>query len=80
MNNFTKAGNIRNDENTLVVENEDLATQYKKYFLELWNMIPNKYLKFDPSPESLESGNSCYDSIDNDFDRTLDMEDKGCQY
>lgn len=76
--NFTEAGNIRNDENTLIVENEELAIQYKKYFLELWNIIPNKYLKFDPSPESLESGNSCYDGIDNDFDRTIDSKDKGC--
>lgn len=76
--NLTKAGNIRNDENTIIVQNEKLAKQYKKYFLKLWNMIPNKYLYYDSSPESLESGNSCFDGIDNDFDHTIDNKDGMC--
>ena len=76
--NLTKAGNIRNDENTIIVQNEQLTKQYKKYFLKLWNMIPNKYLYYDPNPESFESGNSCRDGIDNDFDRTVDENDRMC--
>lgn len=77
--NLTKAGNIRNDENTIIVQNEKLTKQYKKYFLTLWNSIPDKYLSYDPNPESLESGQSCFDGIDNDFDHTVDGKDKGCQ-
>jgi len=76
--NLTKAGNIRNDENTIIIHNEELTIKYKKYFLKLWNMIPNKYLYYDPNPESFESGNSCFDGIDNDFDRTIDSKDKMC--
>ena len=62
----------------LIIKNEKLAKQYKKYFIALWNMIPNKYLHYDPSPESLASGNSCNDGIDNDFDHTIDSNDKMC--
>ncbi|RLA84290.1 MAG: hypothetical protein DRG78_01895 [Epsilonproteobacteria bacterium] len=76
--NLTKAGNIRNDENTIIVKNTKLTRQYKKYFLTLWKMIPNKYLYYDPNPESLDSGNSCNDGIDNDFDHTVDGKDKMC--
>ena len=76
--NLTKAGNTKNDENTLIIKNSKLAKQYKKYFLTLWKKIPNKYLYFDPSPESIYSGNSCYDGIDNDFDHLIDNKDKGC--
>ncbi len=76
--NLTKAGNSKNDENTLIIQNENLAKQYKKYFLKLWSHIPNRYLQEDPNPESLESGNSCFDGIDNDFDKTVDGEDRMC--
>ncbi|MEA3554442.1 MAG: phospholipase D-like domain-containing protein [Campylobacterota bacterium] len=77
--NLTKAGNIRNDENTIIVQNEKLTKQYKQYFLKLWKSIPNKYLYYDPNPESFASGNSCFDGIDNDFDHTVDSKDKMCQ-
>lgn len=76
--NFTKAGNIRNDENTLIINNRQLAKKYKRYFLTLWHSIPNRYLTYDPLPESFESGNSCIDKIDNDFDKSLDSKDNGC--
>jgi phosphatidylserine/phosphatidylglycerophosphate/cardiolipin synthase-like enzyme len=76
--NLTKAGNSKNDENTLIVKNESLTKQYKRYFLRLWREIPNKYLNYDPNPESPQSGNSCVDGIDNDFDRTVDNKDKMC--
>mgnify|MGYP000490851090 CR=1 FL=1 len=76
--NFTKAGNSKNDENTIIIKNENLAIQYKKYFIKLWKIIPNKYLYTNPNPESEESINSCFDNIDNDFDKTIDLKDKYC--
>lgn len=76
--NFTKAGVSKNDENTLVIENPAIAKKYKEYFLDLWEAVPDKYLSYDPSPESLESGNSCYDRIDKDFDKSVDGKDSGC--
>ena len=77
--NLTKAGNSKNDENTIVVQNSNLAKQYKSYFVKLWESIPKKYLYKDPNPESSESGNSCNDGIDNDFDHQIDIKDKACQ-
>ncbi len=76
--NFTIAGNSKNDENTLILENVALAKKYKAYFLALWDGIPDAYLHYNPSPESLQSGNSCWDGIDNDFDGKVDKEDSGC--
>ncbi len=76
--NLTKAGNNKNDENTLIIKNTELAKQYKNYFIKLWTSIPNKYLYIDPSPESLASGESCRDGIDNDFDHQIDMKDRKC--
>lgn len=77
--NFTKAGEEKNDENTIIVKNVNLAKQYKSYFLVLWDLIPNKYLHFDPNPESFESLNSCIDGIDNDFDGKIDITDELCK-
>jgi putative transposase len=77
--NLTKAGVIKNDENTLVLENMVLTKQYKEYFLTLWKKIPNTYLYKDPNPESFESINSCFDNIDNDFDKKIDLDDELCQ-
>jgi len=76
--NLTKAGNDKNDENTIIIKNKKLAIEYKSYFLKLWESIPNKYLQKDPNPESLESGNSCKDGIDNDFDHRIDEKDSSC--
>lgn len=76
--NFTKAGNSKNDENTLIIQNEKLAKEYKVYFMTLWRQIPSQYLHVDPNPESLESGKSCEDGIDNDFDGKKDDEDEAC--
>ena len=76
--NLTKAGNCKNDENTVVIENKKLAIEYRKYFIDLWRHIPQRYMYIDSNPESLESGNSCFDGIDNDFDKTIDAKDKIC--
>lgn len=77
--NFTKAGNSKNDENTLILKNPKLAKQYKEYFIKLWRHIPKRYLHVDPSAESLESAKSCGDGIDNDFDGKRDDKDDSCQ-
>jgi len=76
--NLTKAGNSKNDENTLIIKNSNLAQQYKKYFLKLWSYIPNNYLYERPNPESLDSGKSCFDGIDNDFNNYTDIKDRRC--
>ncbi len=76
--NLTKAGNSKNDENTLIIKNNELAKKYKNYFLKLWNSIPDKYLYIDPNPEGIESGESCRDGIDNDFNHQVDMKDRRC--
>jgi phosphatidylserine/phosphatidylglycerophosphate/cardiolipin synthase-like enzyme len=78
--NFTKSGNRFNDENTIIVRDKKLAIKYKDYFLKLWNQIPNKYLYSNAYAEGLESGNSCFDGIDNDFDGFVDAKDRGCKF
>ena len=77
--NLTKSGNVYNDENCLKIQNEQIVKDLKNGFLKIWNVIPNKYLKTDPRAESLESIDSCFDGIDNDFDGYIDSQDKGCQ-
>lgn len=76
--NFTKSGNTRNDENVLIIQNEKIAKQLKENFIHIWNKIPDKYLNYDPMAESTESIGSCFDGIDNDFDKKIDKEDEGC--
>lgn len=76
--NLTKSGNIYNDENCLKIENRHLVIALKNNFLQLWTLIPDKYLKFDPAPESFESVGSCFDGVDNDFDGLTDSADSGC--
>ncbi len=77
--NLTKAGNNKNDENTIVLKNPKMAKKFRDYFLKLWSSIPRKYLFKDPSAESWQSGNSCFDGIDNDFDHKIDLRDKRCR-
>ncbi len=76
--NFTSSGNKRNDENVIVFQNIEIAKYLKSTFIYLWNKIPDKYEKYDPKAESLESIGSCYDGIDNDFDDKIDFADEGC--
>lgn len=44
----------------------------------MWDSIPNKYLIQSPKPESIESINSCFDGMDNDFDNKVDFDDSDC--
>ena len=76
--NFTSSGNKRNDENVIIIESSEITKYLKDNFIYLWNKILDKYLYYDPMAESLESIGSCYDGIDNDFDKKTDKEDEGC--
>lgn len=79
--NWTKAGEQKNDENTIIIKNSSKhGMQLFSFFEEMWNSIPAKWLKEDPYPESKESGTSCYDLIDNDFDKIIDSNEKECSY
>ena len=77
--NWTKAGEQKNDENTIIIKNSSKhGMQLFSFYEEMWNSIPARWLKEDPFPESKESGTSCYDLIDNDFDKIIDSEEKEC--
>lgn len=77
--NFSLSGFNKNDENMVLIENKEIADFYKDYFLYLFNSLDKKYSKYIPRAESLESINSCYDGIDNNFDGNKDNDDEGCQ-
>lgn len=77
--NWTSAGDWSNDENVVVIRDRKIAKKASKYFEYLWNSIDDKWLKDNPNPESKDSGSSCYDGVDNDFDGLVDMEDDGCR-
>lgn len=76
--NFSKSGQNYNDENTIILKNKEIAPIFKNNFLYLYNAIPNKWLHENPRAESLDSINSCYDGVDNDFDGDVDKNDNGC--
>ena len=77
--NLSNSGENKNDENILVIKNNLLAKNYKEFFLYLWKIIPDKYLKYAPRAESFESIGSCSDGVDNNFDGKTDSLDAGCQ-
>lgn len=77
--NFSRSGMGRNDENLLVIKSEKLTAFYNEFFEKMYASIPNKYLSLFPAAESFESGNSCFDKLDNDFDGDIDSLDKGCK-
>ena len=78
--NWTSAGMYANDENTLLVQSRRLAGQFDRYFDDIWKSIPEKWQKphARPDPESWDSGASCTDGVDNDFDDLADAKDPGC--
>lgn len=77
--NFSKSGESKNDENLIVIENIEAAIFYKQFFLYLWDKIPDKWLKFYPRAEGLDSIGSCSDGVDNDYDGLVDMEEESCR-
>ncbi len=72
--NWTGAGNRTNDENTLIIDSPRLARQYGNFFESIWRSIPDQWQARGarPDPESADSGSSCRDGIDNDFDKEID--------
>lgn len=76
--NFSYSGFLKNDENVVVIKNRELTTFYNNFFDKMYNSIDDIYLKYYPKAEGIESGNSCTDKIDNDFDGKIDNEDEGC--
>ena len=77
--NWTKAGDTKNDENTIIIKNaESKAKNWIRKYNVMWNSIPEKWLTSDPKPESLDSGSSCYDGTDNDFDNVIDQDEIEC--
>lgn len=77
--NYSKAANISNDENTLIIYNKDIALAIKNYFLYTYERIDDKWLYKIPRSESLDSINSCYDGIDNNYNGKIDSFDEGCR-
>lgn len=77
--NFSYSGLLNNDENVVLLKNKQLSAFYNSYFDLLFNSIDNFYLKNTPRAEGVESGNSCYDGLDNNYDGKIDMEDAGCK-
>ena len=77
--NWTKAGETKNDENTIIIKNsESKAKDLTRIYNVMWDSIPEKWLNSDPNPESLESGSSCFDETDNDFDNIIDQDEIEC--
>lgn len=77
--NFSNSGENKNDENTVIIQNHHLATNYKNFFNYLWDVIPDKYLKFNPYAESKDSIGSCTDGVDNNFNGKTDFEEELCK-
>ena len=77
--NWTLAGERSNDENTIIIKNSPKhANLLSSFFNSMWESIPEKWLTKDPLPESIDSGSSCYDLIDNDFDDIIDRNEREC--
>ena len=77
--NFSKSGFNKNDENIVVINDDELAKKYEDYFLYLFNSIDKKYLHSIPRAEGVESINSCFDGLDNDYDGKIDNLDTACK-
>ena len=78
--NWTNAGNMSNDENTLVIrKNPRLAAELSNYLDELWSNLTHASIVGDPRAESPQSVNSCFDGIDNDHDGLVDSEETLCK-
>ena len=76
--NWTNAGDDDNDENTIILYSAKHGAQYEAWFQAMWDEIPEKWLQGNPDPESRDSGTSCTDGVDNDFDHLADAQDPGC--
>ena len=77
--NFSNSGENRNDENMIILQDKEAVKFYKTFFIYQWNRIPDKWLKYTPRAEGIDSVGSCSDGIDNNYDGKTDLEDEGCK-
>jgi hypothetical protein len=90
--NFTSAGNMQNDENTLYIKHSEFARTFEVEFERQWislSQVPNCTLS---SAEGADSSvcvpgdrcdlrcttGSCCDGLDNDYDGRTDFEEEAC--
>ena len=52
---------------------------FKNEFISSYNSIGNKWLNFNPQPESPDSTGSCFDGIDNNHNKLIDSEEPFCK-
>ncbi len=76
--NWTAAGERKNDENTVIIHDPDIAGEVRRFFDHMWASIPDRWLSGRPDPESRDSSMACQDGMDNDFDNLVDTGDPGC--
>ena len=77
--NFSASGENKNDENTMIIKDKNIANFYTAYFNYLWTKIPDKWLFIDAKAEGRDSIGSCSDGIDNNFNHFADLKDINCQ-
>ena len=77
--NFSDSGENRNDENMIILKDSSAVKFYRKFFLYQWDKIPDKWLKYTPRAEGVNSIGSCYDGLDNNYDGKTDLEDEACR-
>ncbi len=77
--NFSKSGELKNDENIIILKNSQAAKFYKDFFIYQWNKIPDIWLKYTPRAEGYDSVGSCFDGIDNNYDGFIDFDDPACK-
>jgi phosphatidylserine/phosphatidylglycerophosphate/cardiolipin synthase-like enzyme len=78
--NWSNAGNVRNDENVLIIEdNRKLNDEFNLYYSELWASLDAPINQDMPRAEGHQSTNSCVDSLNNDYDWATDGRDPDCQ-
>lgn len=77
--NLSKSGELKNDENLVILKNAQATKFYRDFFLYQWNKIPNKWLKYTPRAEGKDSIGSCSDGIDNNYDGLTDQFDAACK-
>ena len=77
--NFSNSGENYNDENFVVIEDSEIAINYKNFFEYQWDKIDNKWLKFNVRAEGKDSIGSCFDGLDNNYDGLADSADLACK-
>ncbi len=90
--NWTEAGNVNNDENTLYIRNDGFAAEFHREFERQWadlaSVPPCKPVSVEGADSSACSprndctksctSGSCCDGVDNDYDRRTDLEEEAC--